>query len=81
MILCKVSGAVTASSIESGLEHLGFALLSREDGSTFVAADRLGVTPGSHVLVCEGEAAQAVLGGKTPIDAVVIGEVLQKAPG
>lgn len=80
MILCKVSGAVTASTMENGLEDLGFALLSREDGTTFVAADRLGAALGSQVLVCQGEAAQAVLGAKAPIDAVVIGVVLRGAP-
>lgn len=73
MILCKVCGQVTASALEPGLEGFGFALLEREGGCRFVAADRFHAEPGSQVLVCEGASAQTVLGAKGPVDAAVVG--------
>lgn len=77
MILCKVCGQMTASVLEPGLEGLGLALLEREGGSRFVAVDRLHAQTGSQVLVCEGETAQTVLGARGPVDAAVVGIILQ----
>jgi microcompartment protein CcmK/EutM len=77
MILCKVTGFVTLPTRLPVLGDAGFVLVTQEGGGTFVAADTLGVSVGNHVLVCQGENAQTLLGGRCPIDAAVICVVLQ----
>lgn len=77
MILCKVTGIVTAPTRLTCLGDMAFVLVQKEQGGTLVAADTLGAKVGNHVMICQGEAAQALAGGKCPIDAAVAGIVLQ----
>lgn len=77
MILCKVTGIVTAPTRLSALEDAAFVLVQLENGSSLVAADTLGASIGNHVMICQGETAQALLGKKCPVDAAVTGIVLR----
>lgn len=77
MILCKVTGIVTASTLLPALNGIAFVLVQKEEGGTLVAADTLGARVGNHVVICQGETAQALVGGKCPVDAAVTGIVLQ----
>lgn len=77
MILCKVIGKVTAPERLSALGDTAFVLVQKDDGSTLVAADLLGAAVGSHVMICQGQGAQTLLGCSCPIDAAVTGIVLR----
>ncbi|MCD8051159.1 MAG: ethanolamine utilization protein EutN [Clostridiales bacterium] len=77
MMICKVTGVVTAPTHVSALDGAALVLAKVPGGGTLVAVDPLGAAVGSHVLVCQGEAAQAVLGGRCPVDAAVTGIVLE----
>lgn len=72
MILCKVCSRLEVQALAPGLKDVGFAVLKADDDTRFVAADRLNAPPESHVLVCRGEAAHALLGAKAPVDAAVV---------
>lgn len=72
MILCKVCSRLEAETVIPGLKDVDFAVLKADDDTRFVAADPLNAPPESHVLVCRGEAAHAMLGAKAPVDAAVI---------
>lgn len=72
MILCQVCSRLEPSKVAEGLEKAGFVVLKADDETRFVAVDRLGAKPESHVLVCRGQAAHAVMGGKAPVDAATV---------
>ncbi|MCD8334196.1 MAG: ethanolamine utilization protein EutN [Clostridiales bacterium] len=77
MMICKVTGLVTAPAHIPALDGAALVLAQIPGGGTLVAVDPLGAAVGSHVLVCQGEAAQAALGGRCPVDAAVTGIVLE----
>ncbi|MCD7821446.1 MAG: ethanolamine utilization protein EutN [Clostridiales bacterium] len=77
MMICKVTGLVTAPAHIPALDGAALVLVQIPGGGTLVAVDPLGAAVGSHVLVCQGEAAQAALGGRCPVDAAVTGIVLE----
>ncbi|MCQ2442871.1 MAG: hypothetical protein MJ077_07135 [Oscillospiraceae bacterium] len=72
MIVCTVNTRMEIHHRLNDLDGLCLVQVQREDGSILAAADLLGAKPGDHVAVCQGEAAQCVLGRRCPIDAAII---------
>lgn len=73
MIVGTVTGAVNAPVRLSALGQVRFVQVTTEDGRKMVAADTLGAQTGNRVMLCQGDAAQAAMGGRCPVDAAVTG--------
>jgi ethanolamine utilization protein EutN len=82
MVLGKVMGSVWATHKEAGMDQLKLLLIQpldfkgRAQGSTMIAADRIGAGIGEHVIVSRGNPARMLFDGRNvPIDAIVVGIV------
>lgn len=75
MILGKVTGSVETDARHPALEGAALLRVKTEGGDTVVAADLLRAPVGSRVLLCQGSAAQSLLGCACPVDAAVAGVV------
>lgn len=82
MVLGKVMGSVWATHKEVGMDQLKLLLIQPLDykgqaqGSTVIAADRIGAGIGEHVIVARGNPARVLFDRRNvPIDAIVVGIV------
>jgi len=82
MFLGKVVGSVWATQKEVGMENVKLLIIqpldwkSQEQGSTMIAADRIGAGSGEKVIVSRGNPARILYDNRNvPIDAVVVGIV------
>jgi len=82
MFLGKVVGSVWATHKEAGMENVKLLIIqplnwkSQEQGSTVIAADRIGAGSGEKVIVSRGNPARILFDNRSvPIDAVVVGIV------
>lgn len=72
MILGNVTECLECHGRLNELDGLHFVEIQQADGTLFAAADTMGAKPGQRVMVCQGEAAQCLLGRRCPLDAAVV---------
>ncbi len=71
MILCNVTGTLSAEKRLAELNQVSFVQLHDQQGNALVAVDLLGAQAGDQVVVtCN--AAHAILGSNHPADALVL---------
>ncbi|MGZ9585202.1 EutN/CcmL family microcompartment protein [Paenibacillus marinisediminis] len=82
MFLGKVMGSVWATHKEEGMENLKLLIVQPVDwrhepqGSTVIAADRIGAGIGEKVIVSRGNPARTLFSHRSvPIDAIIVGIV------
>jgi len=82
MFLGRVLGSVWATHKESGMENLKLMIIQpmnfkgQAQGSTVIAADRIGAGIGENVIVSRGNPARMLFDNRSvPIDAIVVGIV------
>lgn len=82
MFLGKVLGSVWATHKEEGMENVKLLIIQPVDwryepeGSTVIAADRIGAGFGEKVIVSRGNPARVLFNQRiVPVDAIVVGIV------
>lgn len=73
MISGKVIGSLETSARHPVLDGVFLLQVKTDEGDTVVAADLLRAPVGSRVLLCQGSAAQSLLGCACPVDAAITG--------